>query len=681
MESKISKIKVKENGANVYLGVLEKGRFKLIPLEEPIWSGGKKYPAAFLIEHSPPAELEVKVHLDEVMGEGKYKLCAYYGNTLVFSSSPQQLQQGQEVIVFYVSAQFKAGEFFTISGKVLSWKLFRNNKPVTGGSIYVDLELYWLYGDDYKLFRKGIPVEILREMSNCFMPEKQINLVHFDTQQCLLKLEGTQKGKLFRDWLIEAVVYSCFFKNPPCYDIWNGSSYFTNNESTFNNITFYLTKYLQSGDCPFEVCNCVDMAAAVQVFLRAVGIFDVLFCCISERFYLQLTYLVGRGLSNNPKYANSKKSGFFNWLISGNRECNPIIDRKNKRRTYFNWHCCCCLGNKNNLDKHRVLDACVSPHNDHKNHSVYIHNTVDPINPENIGYPSISLIQHRNGVSNMAWITKCTTKPKFKLTDDFIRKLKIKDEELKPKDEKLEPKDEFFKKFVVYSWSDPRKWSPLAMDKEDEWELLFEDIIPGTGAAMKSWVLENNGMYIHIELYISSSKKNCPICWFLQIGSNTTLTELPYKKTACRLGQYSAKSVTGSHSKYFWVFHNLVFTVHFHNVKKKVLNSLLKWLNKVSKDKNQIKSSIDGYLPEEDDIKCHKTNPKIGEIVFVEMKPMENFFLDFIFKEGDGLRLVKETEESLSFKALKKSKNTLVVSAVSNDTLLVRSKEIPIEVQ
>ena len=113
------------------------------------------------------------------------------------------------------------------------------------------------------------------------------------------------------------------------------------------------------------------------------------------------------------------------------------------------------------------------------------------------------------------------------------------------------------------------------------------------------------------------------------------------------------------------------------------MKKLIKWLYKFAKA--HIKENIDKYLPSIADITCSNTKPKVGETVTVNMIHQDHILHDFIFSEddkdeGDGLRLIDETEDSLVFEAVKKSDNKLFVAAVDKNTLLVNKKEFIIQV-
>jgi hypothetical protein len=667
MEFEIREIKIKKNSANIHLSL----NGELIPLYKPLWKNEKMYPAVFLMNETPYAALEVTIHILDGALEGEYEyiLKTHHDEKPVFSGKPIRILPEKKNIIFEVYPQFKAGDVFLISGNILSWNLFRNNKPISKHPQSVDLELYWLHGEDYILFKRGVPVEILREMAKSFKLQNHIALVQFDTQRETVKLTSSQHKKKTRDWLIDAAVLCCFFYNPPCYDICNPTSRYTKRPCGYDYIIFQLMKYLRAKNIPSSTCNCEDQAAALQVFMKAVGISDVWFSYLPKDLYLKLTYLVGRGLSNNPKYANPANGGLYKKLkcVEG---CNPIIAQKDKYRTSFNYHTFCCLGKEKNSDEHKVLDACVGPHTGNEDHQEYICNVADPVNPMEIKPPDPKAIEHYDGVTSIDWIPECKACPESPLTNTFKEKMCLTDEHIKKSVDR----------FVVCSWPDPRECPPLA---KDVWELRFEDIIPGNNAVLKSWVLYKDGMSIDIELYISSRRDTSAMFRFLEIGSNTNLSELPYKKGPRWLGQHSAMSITCSHMQYFWIYHNVVFNITCHNVEKKKVKNLIKWQYEFKK--LHIKENIDEFLPSVDDITCLHTTPQKSKTVTVNMKHQENILHDFTFSkddknESDGLRLIDETDVSLVFEAVKKSNNKLLVVAVDKNTLLVNKKEFTIQV-
>jgi hypothetical protein len=662
MEFKILEIKVMENGANVRLCFIKKDKFKKIFLNEPIWKGKKMHPAAFLINQSIPAALQVNVHLNGKSRGGKYKLCAYYGDTLMFSSRPKKLPHELKKVRFTVQAKFKAGDFFKVAGNLLSWKLLRNNKPVSILHENIDLELYWIYKENHLFFKRGIPVEILRGIARGFMFTGQTRITRLDNSHNPLKLEHTTGSNPGMSKIIVPVVYCCFFFNPPCYDIRNGSRNYT--RGSYTKMTFELKKYLKSIEHPHATCNCDDQAAVLQVFLKAVGIPKVKIGSVPTSFYLKLTNLVGRGLCNNPKFAGPPSGVLCKMFTCCLKECNPITARGDKHRTEFDHHAFCYLGNGNNREQWPILDSCVGPHTGSEKYSEYYDNISDKSSDK------LFTPQPFNGVTKIDWVTGWKTRPEFPLTKKFIEKMYLTDKVIK------KPVD----RFVVCSWPDPRECPALA---KKGWEMRFEDIIPGNNGVLKSWILYKEETCIDIELYISSRKDTSAMFRFLEIGSNTDFSELPYKKGPCRLGQHSARSIICSCIKNFWIYHNVVFNIICHNVEKKKVKKLIKWLYKFAKV--HIKEDIDKYLPSIADITCSKTKPKVGKTVTVNMIHQDNILHDFIFSEddkyeSDGLHLIDETEDSLVFEAVKKSDNKLVVVAVDKNTLLVNKKEFIIQV-
>jgi hypothetical protein len=181
------------------------------------------------------------------------------------------------------------------------------------------------------------------------------------------------------------------------------------------------------------------------------------------------------------------------------------------------------------------------------------------------------------------------------------------------------------------------------------------------------------------------------------MGSDSTSRELLYKKGPSYLGQYAAEYVSKNYSRYFWVFHNVVFDIAFYNVTFDI-DKVLKWINRRVRCtfgcKKFTLEKLEKRLPPTDGISicCPPPQPgkpdevtiKCGEKVWIRLEPRRHIIYDYIFKEGNGLMPFKkrkdEKAEYLVFKGCKVSKNKLDFTAVTQDTLLTNLKVFTIRV-
>jgi len=738
--NKIVEIRIKEG--NVQLCHLDNSHpsnpeWKVIPRKAPIWRETKTlYPAAFVFGKKAQLEVDIDFTISDKAETGEYTLIGSYRDfinkkslfpTGVFKGMFKIDDINKTVTVTVHDCYPNDSEFFQGRTGEVTWRVVLGNhmhdcEPQPGqktdkerensnndNSHTTNLELYWLSCDPGKtnpqLFDKGIPVEILQQVNITY----QLNE---ETQGILSSMDPLPPGMKYErpnlppsSLFISNVVNACFYRNPPGYCISYPTNYFTNN--SYNRISLKLRKYLSSINNPDQSCNCVDMAAVLQFYLKALCIADVKFSVLGDFGYLNVTDLIGRGFSNNPFYGESQGEKIFG------EKGVPIVIRESQGRTYFGTHAFCILPEKgnskspcdkcchNNFDGNGdkkpceneekeaheciVLDSCVGPHTGYETMSQYVNNTVDNINKSNgdkdIHNPNddkAANIKCYKGVVKFDFNEPLDTEPDSPFTEVFkkIIGFKTDPEYIKP----------LGKKFVVRSWPDPRKSRVL---RRKDWKLFYEDIIQGTGEVLKSWTLLKKRESIHIDLYVASGKNLYSFYRFLSIGSRTSLAKLPFEKCPLHPGQYSAMHVSEDHVRYLWVYYNVVFDVTFTNVTLKP-EKLVKWLNRIAgcrlKIKRFSKRNLHKYLPSTDGIRLYVNNVakddkekipvKINDTITVKLKARKNLLYDFTYETGDGLRLFRKTTEEMEFRVIKelKKENKLAVVVVDKKNLLCSSK-------
>ena len=655
MEFKVVEIKVKcKPGKNVSL--YHAG--KLVNLNEPIWQQRgnaikeNKMPAAFIIKECKAA-LVVKINITNAK-PGTYKLngsCISEGCCLCskefsgFFEVEKNINKNRSGLVKIVEVciENEPVEFLSISGD-WTWKITSNNTKFNT----TPLELYWLYdGIDYSIFRKGVPVEILRHVAAAYQA-KCGNLINLPIKKTL----------------IAAVVNWCFHRNPPRYDIYTGSPHFlpcyTGN---FNEISFLLYDYLDSIHDPNALCNCYDMGAVLQLYLKAVGIKEVKFCKISKFGYLKLTPLIGRGLCNSPIYDDFKEL--------------PVVPEKWQNRIDFKHHVCCCI---ECCGCGCIIDACIGPHTGNETFEQYRHNVVDKVYP-NSNQPKkpASIDCSFNGVTHINWIQHLTRSKHLK------KKINI----LKKQNRIPQKSIENLKHYVTLSWWPDFQACPVL---GADWEVFFEETIAGYNQAMRSWKLRKKGESINIKVYVSSSEKvQDSIYLFAAVAfMPAPSSDESNKKWQPDLCQPLAESPKGNFNRYTCLLDNIVFDVSFKNVTFPerdfidCLKNLAKKNRKVVTGQKTIPRPT-LYVKNHDnkniELKTGGTAPFTIEI-------NEKLFIDFHLS-GNGLQLIRQSEKQddngnwleLEFFALKPSENTLYLTAVDKDTLLCSTKKYTITVK
>jgi hypothetical protein len=693
MDFAILKIKVKENCAN---NILLSKHGNIINLDGAIWGKGEeKHPAAFIIDDKNPAQLQVTVKIPTAKPGVEYKLGCYCGIegkfSLLFSGSAKAEDNSDE-IVFVVTAQPGTGieNFFFILNEELTWYVNRNQNSEGADDAHLTyLEIYWNYAYDNILFRYGVPVEILRQIAYSCKIKRQL-----ESRLC----KGQKQEN--KSWLISVIVQSCFFRNPPSYDVREGNKHFTKGGADGN--TLDLSGYLDALYHEEAVCNCADQAAVLQVFLRAAGITGVKYIYMEPFGYLRLTYLIGRGTCNNPKYMQPPGSD------------PPVTAERSKDRSYFNHHCFCIFPNSSpeqcnicshNRDKKAengtigynrsgcsVLDTCAGPHTGEENPENYVSSSVDDVFPEGGEHwtGTVKNIKCYKGVTeiNRTIPIKKVDKEFYPHIHEFKKLFSIDGNSGK---KMIGKKQE---KFVICDWSF-LNMPPVLND--NGFKLIYEKIIPGSDEVEKILKFRKKAEQIDIKFFVASKDTGHSLNRFLSMGSGSAHPELPYKKGPDYLGKQTAQYVSDNYSRYFWVFHNLVFDIVFYNVTFKE-KKLLQWLKRSARctyslQKFTLKKleeslpptgGISIFSPQPQPDKPCKVTIKCGKKVWIKLEHHPHIIYDYIFSKGSGLlpfkRHTDECAEYLVFKGCKVSENKLEITAVDKNTLLPKRKVFTIHV-
>lgn len=636
---------------------------------------GSRYPAAFILNRRKPAQLKVAVKVSRGLSLCNAILKAYYRTRLIFKSKDVKWNPGKRIALFDVYAIGTPKGFCRFAGELI-WKLKWDEEPAEKSTY---LELFWIYGDNKIFCGKGVPVEILRQAA--FALQVIGKAPTGNIFSCPNKREKLEPSK---DPVIEAIVHACFYRNPPAYNLKNTNPTFS--ECPFDKMPFKLHQYLNAIHNPNALCNCWDMAAAVQVYLKAVGFKDVKFCYIESLGYLRLTKLVGRGFCNNPVDIKD---------IHFNLGSELLADPTSKARRGFNSHCFCglpdneifpqkevkrpieCIDHTSSgyrCEHYRILDACIGPHVGKDKIDEYVKKTVDDKRPPNGYYRNPKNFEIYNGVMYINWNPKIE-KPELPQTRAFKKLVKYKEKKVSH-DENL----------VAYSWPEPEHWPVL----DKKWKTLVF-ITPGVNEVQKTWILRKGGESIQIDLYVASPYEISPQKKFLAsqaaqyrfllLGSMYTQKEPPYKKGPSYLGPDAAKYCSSSFSQYFWTIYNVTFKVICWNASFDIYR-LLKWLNKKAVSNSKKEDMFTEALPS---VPAIPKKIKIGEILEIPTEKREfpkKEFIDFVCEEGDGIQLLKQENQKLIFQGVKKnSTNIITIVVVNEDTLLSNSKTITIYVE
>jgi hypothetical protein len=613
---------------------------RAIPLDAPVWQKGIEkafdeigavvFPAAFPLDDLDSTGLDVTVWFPGGNPEEDYTLTLLFNNDIALfggKAIPADTEDNIEknTRCFTLAAQYRPQGFSKVQGTDLKWRLVNGKTGETLELPPHPFELYWLYQDSGDLFRRGVPVEMLRDFT------------------CHLEGEGHSPEKVMAE-----VVKWVFNRVPPRYDILHGSSYFTRVCGRLE-FSFLLDSYLSAPDDPGQLCNCYDMANIVQAFLNLVGIRDVKYVFMAPYGYLKEAQLIGRGTCNNPFYERDNSK--------------PVVPEDDPARRPFLNHAFCVT------PAGMVLDACAGPHTGTKTVAQYIQNAIDtnyPADPRCTPGTAKDIYEGK-GLVMLDQTIAPVELPDLPLTQAFMEELGISVSGFPGGSDK----------YVVFSWPDPALCPALA---DQPRSLFYAGIIPGQGEVIKTWKLKQGDEEesIRINIHIFSGSGPAALYRFIELGSAGSHTELQYKKGEPGLGQYSAQSAApGINMRYFWVYYNMLVDISYHHSTADA-DAVNQWFRQQADA--HLKNSIDADLPTVDDILCDNIAPKAGETITVTMKPLPQINHEF-FLYGPGLRLRQEAPDQLVFQARSEGDVKLVVLAVDTNTLLMNAKTFDLSVQ
>lgn len=602
-------------------------------------------PAAFPVGVTDRLQLHITVDFGQRVQAGRFELTGWLaGTAIAFKGTATVTESGlggeqrSIQVIFPVNPQPFPGGFLKAEGDQVNWKV----RDESGGTEIelqsVNFELYWLNQIDNRFFKRGVPVEILRStpsMTDLHQPPT--------TSQAAVRPEDSDRSGISEEIRQAAqIVKYIFERNPPRYDIIDGSTCFT--AGTPDDLSLNLNAYIKSLDVHTSVCNCMDLAALVQYHLQSIGIKSVEFCFMKPFGYLRPTRLMGRGLTKNLLY-KTKKSPKEN-------------DANNQDHIIFSAHTFCRLGAQN-----RVLDACIGPYTGNEDSQEYLDKAIDRRrNP---------LLNEGNHIQTFRGVTKVNINngiksPVFKGSSETLNT----QNSLSPGFQK-----------IVHPWPNPSTCPELSAQ---QWKCRYETIMPGREESVKTWMLEKDNQTIKIDLYVSSETNDLSHNRYRALLDICDMFEQPSQAGPGLLAQPQEMSTiveNGKLRRFFWVFHNLVFDVSFRDVvDDDQIESLLEWLMDIPVE--HIKDNFEtGDFPNVQYTCDGPGTLQLNSTVTIDLNTPPGILNDFDI-EGDGLILIEEEDHYLRFRAVKESTaNRLSLIAVDRSTLIGECKIFDFTVQ
>lgn len=614
---------------------------QLVPPGAALWEwapgSGKAQarPAAFELG-AAPAVLSLQVEAPGAGASAGYELRGTHDGVLLFAGSVQGGQPEGQPLQVDVTARAEPGRFQALAGDI-HWELLGADGAMDAGRTM--LELYWVPAETCRPFPRGLPVELLRELGRALAPAGARKRLPVDA--------ALPDGGPGTD--VRSVVQWCFSRNPPLYDSEQGENHFTYipNYPRFDEVTLYLSRYLNALQNPSAVCNCYDQAAVLQFYLRTIGV-AVTYCYMAPFGYLAESDLIGRGLCNNPFY-----------LHFGN---DIIVPETDPRRSGFGNHAFCQLESQGH-----IADSCAGPHYGDQSVSDYLAQATDGTTPTppKIDRGTPEDIRRYKGVTHVDVLLSgprdsdaLEAKPRraFKSAVGF--------------DDRAMPTAPG--PGVACAWPDPRlcpALSPL------DWELGYEEVLAGPREALRFWRLRNGGTELSISIYVASDDSGTARHRFVTLGSTHQMPGPVFTQGPAALGHSAAMYRSARRHRYLWVFHNVTFDVMAANPREELdVEALALWLQQQAEA--ALVTELSAHLPPIRVTPQPGATP-VGDTVTLGVDAGADALLQPL-SDAARLRLVDESAGTLTFRVESPGVHEVTVVAVDPRTLLVSSQGVKV---
>lgn len=632
----------------------------LEPVEEPY----AQRPGVLIIPGGDLHGLAVNITVNNLAPGQRVTLSGQLDD-VVFEGSLQVDKPGTPQTVVVLPRQ-EVKEFKWIYGDV-EWRLETDGgETVPVGK--TRMELSWIYGYPAGMFKKGVWIEVLRLIASFFEPGHTRRVSDYAKKE-----------------IIEKVIDYLHFETGLQYDCYRGANYYSENKYGGG---FKLRAFLRAA---FPLCNCYDLAGAVQIYLGALGIDDVTWILTEPYGYLNETSLVGRGQVNNPFY------------LMYDPPASPVTEISNKKRTGFGNHAFCVLAEE---ERETVLDACAGPHtgSDSKRHyskecvdtntCLYLDRTGLCTDPE---APAFS-IQHPATPIDMRTYYGITDIHSA-MPEDFWKDLEKKESDTIR---------EFKKKIgfhaalrgisnthgVVREWpDDPLSTMPFGLDI---WKPEYVDHITGVKSVLKEWVYSRDHKgkkeYLKIEVRVYNKGIGEARDMLIRHALSTSMPDNPFQPAAQEDASGHLHLVDkNNQGKHNWVFHNVYFVVDG-TLTTLPLPPVVVHLQLMAAP--HIVAPLSQHLPKINKIAVSPKNKtiQVGDEIKVTIEsgqPVEeidDLLIDF-FLDGGSLRLVRETilekenKIQLTFRGIKPGcVNIQFVLAQKKTLLCSRARSVDVKV-
>ncbi len=618
-----------------------------------------------------PTSLRVRVEL-VTPAPRRWRLEGRFRDALLFLGHVDAASAG--VLDVEVALQRRPVGFVALRSAGLAWRLVEDApdgaRDARAGGARIDLaapsvELVWLPETAASTLARGVPLELVRALADALEAGQRTPratpaagseatpgaspAASTDATEHALRGAGAWPP------MVPVLTDGVFARNPPRYDVCSGDNHYTDvpvkdGQYDFDRVTLFLSRYLLA---PVPPCNCYDIAAVLQFFLRCAGVLPVTYCFMNPFGYLAPADLIGIGRTNNP---------FF---LSNHTE--KIVPESDPSRTPFYNHAFCRID-----ATQTIADACAGPHPGVENPPLYVAVATDgdvPAQPV-VERGTVRDITDHTGVVHVDTVVSSAGARAMRQAREFMARVGYQ-----------EPTDA---RAVACAWPDPLASGVL---RAGSWRVVYEEILPGEHEVHRHVSLASGSERVIIDLFVARDSAIAQER-FLALGSTHSSPGPIFDPVPSWPGHAAAVQTHVQQQRFLWLHHNVVCDVLvMHGVMHGSgggaaggpvdAEQVARWLFS-----HADAAVVDDLAPHRPQMTVAVAQPvvRVGARARIDVSCRVDHVVDFVAAPV-GLRLVAQGDAWLELVGTAPARDTLVMTVIDPRTLIHETETIAIDVQ
>lgn len=617
------------------------------PVAPVLRPGGAASTHAIVLVAGQPTSLRVRMALTG-HAAGAYRLEAHLGRARLLAghvagyTGTAATEPGQHDVEVHI-AHPPTG-FAVVRGADLDWRLVEDG---AGGAQHAlpapPLTLVWLPAAAGSVLARGVPLEVVHLLADA-LEAGGLRLLGAAPGAAT---DAHASGAPTPEQAVASVVGAVFERGRPVYDSYSGSHHYTDiprraDGYDFDRVTLLLSRYLRD---PVKPCNCYDIAAVLQFFLRCIGVPDVRYCYMNPFGYLKRAGLIGIGQTNNPFFKSNHTE-----RVVPEQDCN--------RTSFYNHAFCRFDGDR------AVADATAGPHLGEQGSEAYALSATDgdvPEKPE-VERGNVDAMTDHTGVVHVDTIVSGRALRRDPQVREFI--------------ERVGYHEPAHARAVACAWPGPLEGG---LDPA-QWREVYQEIIPGEHEVHRHWSLAHGRARVTIGLYVARDSATAQER-FLAIGSNHSFPRPIFDAVPSWPGHAAAVQRHAGQQRLVWLHHNVVCDVmvmHGATQAPVDVEALGRWL--LAHAEAAVVDDPAPHRPRAAVSAVSQPAPQVGERTRIDVTCDAGHVVEFIGAPA-GLRLVGRGHDWFELVGTAPATDTLVVTVIDPRTLLHHAEAITLDVR